>query len=158
MAKQNSYDPETAESSAPAADSLAEPDASALTASLFTLPASGTYSWPWPFPKEELRLDVDGRFPQMVASGTVRGGVGSRVNWIANLTPSGSNRWTGTIWFKDGPVVTFPYTNVEIKVDRSFLPGLQKAKVTFTGGWHRVRNYRYTSRYFHDVDFEFDFA
>ena len=158
MAKQNSHKPETDESSAQAADSLAEADASELAASIFTLPASGTYVWPLPLAKEQFRLDVDGRYPQMVASGTVREGVGSRIHWIANLTASGSNRWTGTIWFKDGPVVTFPYTNVDIKVDRSFLPGLQKAKVTFSGGGHRVRNYRYKSRYFHDVDFEFDFA
>src|ERR1044072_3972039 len=106
MAKQNSYKPETEESSAPPANSSAEADASETTAALFTLPASGTFSWPFPFPKEELRLDVDGRFPQMVASGTVRGGVATRVSWIANLTASGSNRWTGTIWFKDGPVIT----------------------------------------------------
>lgn len=158
MAKQNSYECTTDESSAPAADSSTEADASEMTSATFLLPASGTYSWPWPLPKEELRLDVDGRYPQMVASGTVRAGVASRISWIANLTASGPNRWTGTIWFKDGPVVTFPYTNVAIKVDRSFLPGLQKAKVTFSGGGHRVRNYRYTSRYFHDVDFEFDFA
>lgn len=158
MAKKNSYETKTDESSAPAADSSTEAEASEMTSAAFILPASGTYSWPLPFPKEELRLDVDGRYPQMVASGTVRGGVASRVNWIANLTASGSNHWTGTIWFKDGPVAIFPYTNVDIKVDRSFLPGLQKAKAKFSGGGNLTRNYRYTSRHFRDVDFEFDFA
>lgn len=154
------------------------------------LPASGLYEWrlqiilpPWPIPRplpkplpmprtesealfpwwfrrEELRLDVEGRYPQMVASGTIHGSISSRTHWIANLTASGSNSWTGTIWYKDGDVASFPYTNVEIKVTRNWFPNQRSARVTFSGGGgpNRVRTFKFKSPYFHYVDFEFDCA
>jgi hypothetical protein len=53
-------------------------------------------------PREDLRLDVDGRYPQLVASGTSFIGVTSRVHWIANLAAAGADHWTGAIWYKDG--------------------------------------------------------
>jgi hypothetical protein len=56
---------------------------------------------PWGFLREELRLDVDGRYPQMMASGTLYGVLAKRVHWIARLTASGPSAWTGSIWFKD---------------------------------------------------------
>jgi hypothetical protein len=65
-----------------------------------------------PFPiwtiREELRLDIDGRNPQMTVSGTRHGGLTSQVHWIANLSPAGTNRWTGTIWYKNGNTASFP--------------------------------------------------
>ncbi|HJQ68964.1 MAG TPA: hypothetical protein VKA70_08330 [Blastocatellia bacterium] len=124
-------------------------------------PVSGLYTWKQLLPiiREELRIDVDGSYPQNVASGTVHGGIASRVHWIANLTPSGPNTWNGSIWYKDGPVLSFPYTNVVIKVHRSLISSLQKATVVFSGGAPpRTRVFKYTSRYFRKVDFEFDFA
>jgi hypothetical protein len=51
--------------------------------------------------REELRLDLDGHYAQSTASGTVLRGIGSRVNWIARLAPSGTNKWIGSIWFDD---------------------------------------------------------
>ncbi len=42
--------------------------------------------------REELRLDVDGRYPQNVASGTQRSGLTQLVHWIANLNPTGARR------------------------------------------------------------------
>src|SRR5262249_43010940 len=60
--------------------------------------------------REELRLDIDGRYPQMVASGTSLSGLVMKIHWIANLQVQGPNHWSGSIWYKDGAVATFPYT------------------------------------------------
>ena len=112
---------------------------------------------PWGAIKDELRLDVDGRYPQMVASGTIRGSILSRPHWIANLKPSGANSWTGNIWYKDGAV---GYTKVDIQVVRSWFPNQRSATVTLSGGGgpDRVRTLKFKSPYFHPVDFEFDCA
>jgi hypothetical protein len=149
--------------------------------------ASGLYGWsktsfplpiPIPFPgpglgkeiitlttREELRLDVDGYYPQMVASGTRFVGLTSTVHWIANLTAIGEDlfmgtvQYKGTIWYKDGDVKLFPYTDVEINVVRSWFPSHRSATVTFLGaGAAPVRTFKFKSPYFHTVDFEFDFA
>jgi hypothetical protein len=132
-------------------------------------PVSGLYGWlgpimpPLPFPRwrEELRLDVDGRYPQMVASGTIFRFIFSQTHWIANLIATGPNSWAGTIWYKDGDVASFPYTNVDIQVVRSFFPNLRSATVTFStccGVPKLTRTFKFKSQYFHPVDFEFDFA
>ena len=66
-------------------------------------PARPPVGVPLPFPRrEELRLDVDGRYPQMVASGTLTSGLAFQVHWIADLTPAGRDAWTGPITYKDG--------------------------------------------------------
>lgn len=111
------------------------------------------------WPKEELRLDVDGRSPLMVASGTRIGGLTRRVHWIANLSATGPNSWAGGIWYKDGDVATFPYTLVTITVKRNSF-ATESATVTFSGGGaaNLVRTYQYTSRYFHTAEFEYDWA
>jgi len=113
-----------------------------------------------PIRREELRLDVDGRYPQMTASGTIGGHLVSRVHWIAGLTKVGPNRWTGAIWYKDGAVVSFPYTQVEVKAIRSPFPSARAARVTFFGGGAPKRkvHYRFRSQYFRTVNFEFDWA
>lgn len=112
----------------------------------------------WWFQSEKLRLDVDGRYPQMVASGTLYSGLAVRVHWIANLTASGTNTWTGFIWYKDGNTTALPYTNVTITVIRSWFTNQRRATVTFSGGGapNRVRTYRWSSAYFHPVELEFD--
>lgn len=110
------------------------------------------------FKHEELRLDVDGNYPQMTASGTLYRDFLLRVHWIARLTPVGPNLWTGAIWYKDGAVASFPYTSVKILAIRSLFPGLRSTTVTFSGGGAtpRTRNYRFVSAYFHAVEFEYD--
>ncbi len=65
---------------------------------------------------EELRLDVDGRYPQMVASGVIHGGIFSRVHWIANLVAKGPNTWTGDVFYTEGNKSSFPYKSVTIQV------------------------------------------
>ncbi|MBD2120274.1 hypothetical protein H6F68_05025 [Trichocoleus sp. FACHB-262] len=113
---------------------------------------------PWWLSREELRLDVDGRYPQMIASGTVFRSLSTRIHWIANLMAMSANTWRGAIWYKDGDAASLPYTNVEIEVVRSRYPNQRSATVTFTGNGapDRVRTFRYKSAYFHEVEFEFD--
>ena len=108
---------------------------------------------------EELRLDVDGTYPQMKASGQISGFKVTPAFWIANVKKTATNVYEGTIWYKDGNLTLVPYTNVKIEVTRTiFSP--QSAKVTFTGGGAttKVRTFKYQSRYFHPVNFEFDAA
>ncbi len=113
--------------------------------------------YPWWFQREQLRLDVDGSHPQMQVSGTVYSGFATRVHWIANLSPAGRNRWTGTIWYKDGNTSSFPFTNVVVTTTRSWISSQKRATVDFTGGGaSRRRIFRFKSRYFHPVEFEFD--
>jgi hypothetical protein len=116
---------------------------------------SGLYPW---FQSEELRLDVDGRYPQMTVSGTIRHGIAVRINWIANLKRVTRNVYSGDIWYKDGNTAYLPHTNVSVRVVRSFYSNQRKVTATFSGGGisNRIREYRWKSWYFHPVEFEFD--
>jgi hypothetical protein len=169
-----------------AADLFPSPDPTPIPHWPWFISASGLYQWrlfDWPFAersdaevdegaaadqpisrpipiwtaREELRLDVDGRNPQMTVSGTRHGGLTSRVHWIANLSSAGTNHWTGTIWYKNGNTASFPYTQVDVTAIKSFFPGQRKATVKFSGGGSTsTRAYRFKSNYFHEVEFEFD--
>lgn len=128
---------------------------------------SGLYQWPsrpWAAVSEQLRLDVDGTYPQMVASGTIRRlfGLGNRAaHWIANLTSTGRRSWSGAIWFKDSEGgYPFPYTNVAIQVSGGGIFNPYTATVTFSGGGsaNRVVVFENKSPWFHKVEFEFDRA
>ena len=107
---------------------------------------------------DELRIDVDGRFPQMIASGTIRHGIDGRLHWLASLTAIGSNRWAGGILCKDGAAALLPHTDVRISIRRTPFGIGQTASVTFSGGGiaDGTRDYRYASRYFHSIEFEID--
>ncbi|WP_206602822.1 hypothetical protein [Leptolyngbya ohadii] len=109
--------------------------------------------------RQELRLDVDGRYPLMVASGTSFFRFTARVHWIANLTKTGLNSWSGNIWYKDGDTAQFLYTQVQISVQRGWFPVQQSATVTFSGGGAAEYSltYEYKSSYYHPVEFEFDY-
>ena len=106
---------------------------------------------------EELRLDVDGRYPQMTASGTIPISPVQRLHWIASVHSTGPHSYSGGIWYKDPAVTPFAYTTVDIKVSPTLLLG-RKAKVVFSGGGlkRRVRLFKFRSPYFHKVEFEFD--
>jgi len=122
-----------------------------------TATASGAQPIIFPLLREELRLDVDGRYPLMVASGTQHM-QGASAHWIANLRRTGRNTWTGVIWYRDGAMAAFPYTTVEITATRSYFPNLRRARVTYSGGGAApmTRTYRYTSAYARALDLEFD--
>lgn len=112
---------------------------------------------PWLI-KEELRLDVDGRYPQNVASGVARSGFKSSVHWIASVTKTPSG-YSGPIFYKDGNTASFPYTSVTITVAGLF-PTQRTATAKFSGGGapDRVATFAFKSPYHHPVDFEFDCA
>lgn len=108
---------------------------------------------------EELRLDVDGRYPQMTASGAIRFYLRARMHWIASIRKRAANQYSGKIWFKEGDTARFPYAYVDITVQRSFLASQHKAIIEFyTFGRRSVyrRTYRYRSPSFHRVEFEYD--
>ncbi len=109
--------------------------------------------------KEELRLDIDGRYPLMQASGTVRTGPFTSVNWIASLTSTrNNNTWNGEIWFKDGSPNAMRHTHVRIKVKRSSFRHQRQVLARFYGGGapSRVQHFVFSSKYFHQVNFEYD--
>ena len=110
--------------------------------------------------REELRLDVDGYHPQRIASGVAVFGT-ERVCWIASHVPAGTNRWTGPIFYKDGPTAAFPYTTAHVRIisdDHNGHSSVAELRLEAPGGLTRTRRLRYRSRYFHNVDFEFDAA
>lgn len=108
---------------------------------------------------EELRLDVDGNYPQMKASGQISGFKISPANWIADVKKTAVNTYEGPIWYKNGNLSLIPYTAVKVAISRTSFSPLS-AEVTFSGGgtFAKVIIFKYKSRYFHSVNFEFDCA
>lgn len=104
--------------------------------------------------EETLRLDVDGLYPQMAASGTWKQPQ-LYIHWTAQLSQLGSAAWEGRIIYKDGDTAQFPYTLVNIELEDA----TQKtAKVVFSDGssFTHTSYYHWISPYFHPVQFEFD--
>ncbi|HZB22972.1 MAG TPA: hypothetical protein VE444_03925, partial [Gaiellaceae bacterium] len=136
-----------------------------------TSPVSGLYDGPAkpvplgpapvgtrPIRREVIRLDVDGRYPQMTMSGTIIGVLVSRIHWVARLRRIAPNRFQGSIWYKDGAGTSFPYTTVDVTATPSSFPVERRVKVVFSGGGaaKRAVEYTFTSGYFRTVNFEFD--
>lgn len=122
-------------------------------------PISGLYVWSEQEIREEFRLDVDGYFSQMVASGTIFSSQSSTIHWIAKLTANGPDTWTGNIRNKYlDELQSFPYTNVKIQVIRGSLPEQHTAEVVFLigGETDKTSTFQFQSPYFHPVEFEFD--
>ncbi|HKE69766.1 MAG TPA: hypothetical protein VKB55_10955 [Nocardioidaceae bacterium] len=141
------------------------------TQSVASTSVSGRYAWrrqPGPppsgalpqelFRREGFCLDVDGRYPQMTASGTSYATVSQRYHWIASLTEVGSNHWTGSVWYRDGSTSLFPYTAVDIVATPSSFPAQRQATVTFSGGGQTsfTRTYAWKAATYHPVEFEYD--
>jgi hypothetical protein len=108
--------------------------------------------------RERLRLDVDGRYPQMKASGTLVRSLGLRRDWIAELSATGANSWSGPIFYKDGATTLLPHTNVSITVKRSIFMSQRRATIVFSGGGapDRTVKLNFSSGYYHPVELEFD--
>ncbi|SIS94604.1 Metallo-peptidase family M12B Reprolysin-like [Zobellia uliginosa] len=104
---------------------------------------------------EELRLDIDGQFPLMMASGYLRF---PGVHYVAKLSKSG-NDYLGKIWYRHGNVASFAYKYIKIELTNSIFPKNKKAKVTFygNGDTKKVSTYNFSSSQFRKVDFEFDY-
>lgn len=124
-------------------------------------PISGLYQWkrlpigpPSPVTREELRVDVDGWYPQMVVSGVAFAGLTSKVSWIARVqrvqTPTGI-AWQGPVFYKDGLASLMPYAQVSVR------PHLLGVQATFSGGGPTLqRLYLPKSKSFQPVELEFD--
>jgi hypothetical protein len=134
------------------------------TAAAVLTNVSGTYAFspaigPIPIPalREEIRLDVDGLYPQMTVSGTIYQALKTRVHWIAKLRVIGPNLYQGPIWYKDGATATFPYTNVRIRVVGASA-ATRKATVAYSGGIGAgiTRVYRFTTPSYRKVELEYD--
>lgn len=110
-----------------------------------------------PAQEMELRLDVDGRFPQMVASGVTRTGSGLEAAWVARLKPMSSSSWAGRLSFKRGHRRIIPETVVTIRLRRG--DGRPIVVAEFRKGTStRTRKviFKKASPYFHKIDVEFD--
>lgn len=109
----------------------------------------------WQRQSETLRLDVDGRYPQMTVSGTIHRPLRAGTHWIAALTETATDTWSGAIWFTHGQ--SLPYTTVTVTAKRSLIPANRRVTVRFIGGGGTLtRTYRWQSKSFRDVEFEFD--
>ncbi|MGH6895294.1 MAG: hypothetical protein ACREJ5_01930 [Geminicoccaceae bacterium] len=115
---------------------------------------------PWWRRREELRVDVDRHDPQMAVSGTIFAGLTERLHWIAGVTPTGPNQWSGAIWYKEGTASALPHTHIQITATRSFFAAQRRVTVRYSGGGasELVRTYNFQSIYHHRVEFEFDFV
>jgi hypothetical protein len=115
---------------------------------------------PWLRRREELRVDVDRHHPQMAVSGTIFVGLTERLHWIASVSPTGPDQWSGAIWYKEGTASTLPHTHIQVTATRSLVPAQRRVTVRYHGGGASefVRTYNYQSAYFHPVEFEFDFV
>jgi len=110
------------------------------------------------FYSEELRLDVDGRYPQMAASGRIFS-LFQNVHWIASLKKTGTSQYEGPIWYTHGSTASFKYNQVKIIATNSIYASGKKAKITFSGSGiaDRTITLRFKSTFFRNVEFEYDY-
>lgn len=110
------------------------------------------------YQREEVRLDVDGRYPQMMISGTRSGLFGPVVHWIARVRRVAAGRYEGPIWYRNGNAAAVPHAFVSARVTGGPFPATRKLEITFTGGGAAAfkRSYGYQSAYHHEVEFEYD--
>ncbi len=110
-----------------------------------------------PFTNETIRLDVDGVFPQMAASGTGTFGLQVRAHWVAKpltktTTPMG-DEWSGPVTFRFGNTANIPHTTVTFT-----MPSTSTLRARFQGGGalDRVRDFVFKSAQFREVALEYD--
>ncbi len=108
--------------------------------------------------RETLRVDVDGRWPQMVVSGTIYQFLTERTHWIARVTRQPDGSFAGPIFYTSGVIASFPYQQVRVLVQRSIFPAQRNATVEFRSptGVARTRTYRWSSTYVHPCELEYD--
>jgi hypothetical protein len=133
------------------------------------MPVSGAYALRAPAgvvrllsAAETIRLDVDGTFPQMMASGSYEriGLVTARpAYWLAYpLNQVSPGTWEGPIIKVWGEGSLIPYTQVTIHVPSTILSVMRpRMRVTYSGTPAPVtRELEFVSPYFREVNFEFD--
>ncbi len=104
--------------------------------------------------REEIRFDVDGHYPQMMASGVIRCGVKNKVQWLARLSVSGPNRWSGTIWGLNGNTEHMPWRGITLTVNNTWQDRERRLTAVFTapGLPSRTRVYALSSRHFNRME------
>lgn len=111
-------------------------------------------------PVEQFRLDVDGFYPQMAASGVLRTAAGKPISWMARLKSAGSGRYSGSVVYRQPAAISgFPYTALQITVRVPATPVDQpQLSVVFSapGMSRKTVKYRRMSPRFDDVVFEYD--
>jgi hypothetical protein len=100
--------------------------------------------------REEIRLDVDGHFPQMIASGVIRCHTKRKVRWIARLSASGPCRWVGSIFSPDQIGEPMPWRRVTLTVNNTGTDRERRLTAVFSarGIPSRTREYALGSRSF----------
>ncbi len=111
-------------------------------------------------PTNHLRLDVDGVYPQMAASGTFsQPGLGSAA-WVAGLKLVTPNRFAGSVTYRNPPALSgFPYTTLQITAVPPSTPSDQpvlSVVLKAAGLPSKTIKYRRVSTFFDKVIFEFD--
>jgi hypothetical protein len=113
---------------------------------------------------ETVRLDVDGWYPQMMASGSfsrtllLHGGV---VGWAAHLSKQSPGVWYGPIFTRWQDTHLLPHSHVRIEVTGAAMSAyysLAELTITF-GGWgvpNETRTLTFASPWFRSVDIEWD--
>src|ERR1700682_1011871 len=110
---------------------------------------------------ETIRLDVDGWYPQNMASGNFSGGYslsGGFVGWAARIAETYAGLWEGSIGWKSGDQSLLPHSHVKIIAPKSVL-GWSPAEliITFQGSAPPVtRSAHYASPYFRSAEIEWD--
>lgn len=111
---------------------------------------------------ETIRLDVDGTFPQMMASGSYQAvglSLARPAHWIAYpLRQTGLGTWEGRIMKVWGDGSLIPHTQVTIHVPPTILSvSGPRMTITYSGLPAPVtRQLNFASPYFREVTFEFD--
>jgi hypothetical protein len=105
-----------------------------------------------------LRIDVDGDYPQNLASGSFND---NKDHWIADLRSSGTNTWTGTVTHyysrssadADPVLTTGPFDTVTIEAH-----GRRGISIQFLSGTTSIFRGSFTSlgKHFRTVNMEFD--
>ena len=112
------------------------------------------------FVVETVRLDVDGWYPQKMASGSYFSGVlaGGFVEWASNITESSPGVWEGWIDGKWGDRNLLPHKKIKIVAPRNVLAFTQaELTITFEDGAPPVtRSVYYVSPYFRAAEIEWD--
>jgi hypothetical protein len=110
------------------------------------------------FTYEELRLDVDGPYPQSVVSGKAEAGLVVRAEWIAQLDEVEAGHWRGSVWRVTGDADLLPYTDVDVRALPAGGATPASLAVTYTGAGNleRAATYELDSRHFRRFQLEID--
>jgi len=110
------------------------------------------------YQREEVQVDIDGRYPQMAISGTRSGFLTIAAHWVASVRRTAPDTYEGPIWYKDGAPNAVAHTHIKAVVTGGFLPSTRQVQITFTGGGAAAftRTYAFNSSAHRSVEFEYD--